>query len=248
MKTFPWRAGSPANRGLAATDPKKRGPLRKAIGIAIPVLIAASACLWYNPCLAALGDALIVEEKLGSADILFLLNGEESTRSFRAATLYHAGLAQNVVIASEESISRSTFCRKCTTARTSESFLREFGVPASSIVEVRTPGGVKSTFDEANVCFAYVRRLPAIRRIIVVTSEFHSRRARWIFRRVFSGSPVQIRVAATPNRRYSERTWWRRRDGQLGVSREYLKFAYYLCRYGMLAPPPLRKNVEIVRL
>jgi len=248
MKSLPGKADSPAIRSIPATNPKNRGLLGKAIGIAIPLVIAASACLWYNSCLAALGDALIVEEKLGSADILFLLNGEESTRSFRAAALYHAGLAQSVVIASEESISRSSSCRKCTTTRTSETFLREFGVPASSIVEVQTPGGVKSTFDEANVCFAYVRRLPAIRKIIVVTSEFHSRRARWVFCRVFSGSPVQILVAATPNRRYSERTWWQRRDGQLGVAREYLKFAYYLCRYGMLPPPPLRKNVEIVRL
>ena len=47
-------------------------------------------------------------------------------------------------------------------------------------MEIQSPGGVASTFDEAATLARYARR-NTIRNVIVVTNEFHSRRARWIF-------------------------------------------------------------------
>jgi uncharacterized SAM-binding protein YcdF (DUF218 family) len=202
------------------------------------LMVLALMAVWLaqDRWLTLIGTALVERDSLEKAGILFLLNGEENSRPFQAVSLYRAGMARQVVIARECPISRSAFCYGCrSTTEASERVLKMSGIPKSSIVELQISGGVKSTFDEAILGLHYAR-LHNIRKIIVVTSEFHTRRAKWIFDRVFAGTSVQIMVAATPNARYSTTTWWRSEDGRLGCWREYLKLAYYFCRYGFVVP------------
>jgi uncharacterized SAM-binding protein YcdF (DUF218 family) len=202
----------------------------------------AAAWLLHHQLLLALGGVLVARDSLEPADIVFVLNGGENTRPFQAAALYRAGLAPEIVIARDDSISRSTNCPGCLTSEMSERILR-FCVPNSHIVELQIPGGVKTTFDEAHLCFAYSRSR-RIKNIIVVTSDFHTRRTKWIFDRVFSGTPVKIMVDATRNGRYSVSNWWLRQGGRHDCWKEYLKLAY--CRYGLILPATGTENMKIV--
>jgi len=67
-----------------------------------------------------------------------------------------------------------------------------------------------NTQEEAQALLSCLRELSA-KDVIVVTSEYHTRRTRSIFRRVFAGSGVGVRVHPAYNSEYWDPHWWRRR-------------------------------------
>jgi uncharacterized SAM-binding protein YcdF (DUF218 family) len=67
-----------------------------------------------------------------------------------------------------------------------------------------------NTAEEAQALLGCLRKLGASD-VIVVTSEYHTRRTRAIFRRVFSGSGITVRVHPAYNSDYWDSHWWRRR-------------------------------------
>lgn len=69
-----------------------------------------------------------------------------------------------------------------------------------------------------------------IRRAIVVTSSFHTRRTRYLFRRVFEGSPVEIRVYPVQQDVFSPQAWWTREQDMENVVLEYIKLLLAVLR------------------
>ncbi|MGH9594149.1 MAG: YdcF family protein, partial [Bryobacteraceae bacterium] len=94
--------------------------------------------------------------------------------------------------------------------------LTDRGVPASSIVLFRHRAD--NTLEEAQALRSLVvdRRW---RRLIVVTSNYHTRRARYIFSRVMP-SDVEVEMAAAPDPAFVPDHWWETRIGLKTFSRE----------------------------
>lgn len=65
----------------------------------------------------------------------------------------------------------------------------------------------------------------------MVSTEFHLRRVRWVFRRNFKGTGITVLVQPAQSRRYDAARWWASEEGLLMVNNEYVKLAYYLLRY-----------------
>jgi uncharacterized SAM-binding protein YcdF (DUF218 family) len=103
-----------------------------------------------------------------------------------------------------------------------EAALRMCGVPASQVEEVSYSGGVASTVDEARALLSY-SRLHQVRKVIVVTSDWHCRRTRWIMRRLLSPKGIDVMVTAAPDPESLDP--WPTRE------KEYLKLFYYWLRY-----------------
>jgi uncharacterized SAM-binding protein YcdF (DUF218 family) len=91
---------------------------------------------------------------------------------------------------------------------------------------------VRSTYDEA-ISLREAAKARAIRRVVIVTSAYHSRRALWIFRQVLAGEDVQVGIDPVPPGTLSPRpeTWWSSRLGWYSVALEYVKLAYYIVRH-----------------
>ncbi len=87
------------------------------------------------------------------------------------------------------------------------------------------PGGSTSTIDDARLLRAYVER-HRIRRILVVTSAFHTRRTRWVLHRVLDGLDVTVLMVPAADPRFNERNWWRHEAGLLAYVEEYLKWLH----------------------
>lgn len=108
--------------------------------------------------------------------------------------------------------------------------LERAGVPRQKIEEL--PQIVAGTYQEAVLLrnFATTR---GVRSIIIVTSPYHTRRARWILRRVFDGSGVEVKVdAAVPHDGTPHpSTWWFYKRGWRDVVGEYVKFVFYALSY-----------------
>lgn len=104
----------------------------------------------------------------------------------------------------------------------------EAGVPLDRIVVA--PGVSASTYEEAQ----NLRRLAEERRwqaLLVITSAYHTRRARMILRDVFSGSGIEVAVRPVRDDWYRPDEWWRSREGWSTTASEYAKLVLYLGGY-----------------
>jgi uncharacterized SAM-binding protein YcdF (DUF218 family) len=108
--------------------------------------------------------------------------------------------------------------------------LQVLGIPDRDITVVKSEGGATSTRDEALLLRRYLAEKD-IRRVIIVTSAFHSRRAAWIFNRELSAQEVEILMSAAPQLRFNEANWWQSERGLLTFSNEYIKLFYYYAVY-----------------
>lgn len=199
----------------------------------VPLALLAIIGLSYAYRTALLREAgafLVVTDKLERADIIFMLNGDVSARPFRAAELYLKGLATKIVIAREESNPAIDLGLCPNRTDVSISIIKRLGVPASDIVQLDESAGVGSTMDEARLLAAYARS-NAIKRVIVVTSAMHTRRARWAIKRAMAGMDVDVQMDAAPHLKFDAKNWWSHEEGVLLCLEEYVKFVYYWLNY-----------------
>ncbi len=180
--------------------------------------------------LTGLATMLIVDDQLEPADIIFVLAGEISSRPFHAAELFKQGLAPDIVMAREadwRAVELGLYPRGTDVAT---EILKKLGVPAENITVIAGDGGTTSTRDEAIILGRYVEE-HNVKRVIIVTAAFHTRRAKWIFDKELSGSGVTLEVAAVPEWKFDETNWWQQEQGLKTFLNEYIKLFYYFAVY-----------------
>jgi uncharacterized SAM-binding protein YcdF (DUF218 family) len=184
--------------------------------------------------LPAIGNLLVVRDSPEHADLIFLLNGDTTTRPYHASLLYKQGRAPRVVIARMEDSESVLLGAYPNPTDSNISVLKGTGVPDASIVELRPPGGVMHTIDEARALRAYLEA-NHFRKVILVTSDLHSRRSRYTFSKVLgemdASNAVDLRMDPIPDRKYGAANWWRSEDGIIGCFNEYIKLFYYYYKY-----------------
>jgi uncharacterized SAM-binding protein YcdF (DUF218 family) len=208
---------------------RRRWPWTLVVLLALALLLTA-AYVFRTPILTGAARLLIVNDPPAQADIIFLLNGDFNTRPFRAAELYKQGAAPLVVIARCEDYPAVRAGVIPNDTDVSLAILKKQGVPAAKIVVLPFPGGVTSTFDEARALAQYASE-EGLQRVVIVTSEFHSRRSRWIFERELAGLGVSLSMSAVPNGSYSAGNWWQNEDGLIALNNEYIKLFFYFVKY-----------------
>jgi uncharacterized SAM-binding protein YcdF (DUF218 family) len=152
------------------------------------------------------GQLWVADEPAEHADVIVVLSDDNyaGDRAAHAADLYRMGLAPQVVA------SGRLLRPYAGIAEMIERDLESRGVPAVSIVKF--PHRAANTREEAEA----LRVLAASRgwkRVLVVTSNYHARRARFIFGRVFPPS-VTLRVSAAHDSEFDPSQWWETRLGQ----------------------------------
>jgi uncharacterized SAM-binding protein YcdF (DUF218 family) len=159
-----------------------------------------------QPLLRFAGEFWVVDEPAAQSDALIVLGDDNyaADRAFQAAGLYREGVAP-VVVASGRMLRQNV-----SIADVMEHDLESFGVPAKSIVKLTHKA--QNTREEA----AEVARLIQARgwkRVLVVTSNYHARRARFIYERILPES-VSLRVSGARDSEFDPSRWWETRQGQ----------------------------------
>src|SRR5256884_9933044 len=90
-------------------------------------------------------------------------------------------------------------------------------VPRDKIV--RFAHDADSTVEEAQA-LARLAKERKWRSVIVVTSNFHTRRARYIFRRVFPPG-VELHIASARDGDFDPQRWWEKRKSIKELTREF---------------------------
>ena len=167
-----------------------------------------------HPIFRFLAESWVVEDPLNKVDALVVLSDDNfyADRATRAAELFREGKA-SLVVASGRRLRPTTGI-----AELMEHDLIERGVPKDKIVRVPQDGD--STREEAET-LAKLVKTRKWHSVIIVTSNYHTRRARYIFRRVFPQG-IEVRVAGARDGDFDPDAWWVKRKSTKLLMREIL--------------------------
>lgn len=186
------------------------------------VLIAGGLVLFHRPLLTALAQFLIVQDSLDRADVLVVLSGARRDERIRqAAELFRQGYAPLVILSGGEELEGIPI------PELQRAQALKHGIPASALrfEELST-----STAEQARYLRTILEAMGA-RRAIVVTSSFHTRRTRYVFRKIFSESLVEVRVYPVQQDIFNPVEWWTRDWDTEQVALEYIKLGLAALRY-----------------
>jgi len=164
------------------------------------------------------------DDSLVKADAIILLGGNPS-RAYHAADLYLQGYAPYIYLSSPRRTNTETLLDNTgifmpREEEINKQVLIKKGIPAGSIITLGQT--VVSTADEAEEVSKIAKSDSC--RIIVVTSPYHVRRAKMIFRDNVKG--CDIRVVGSSYEPYPSR-WWQDKELAGNVILEITKIIFY---------------------
>lgn len=184
-----------------------------AAAAALAVVLILSRSYW----LGALGRYLIASEEPFQADMVVVLAGDDSGhRILRAAELVRQGYAPKVLVSGPEC------CYGRHESDLAIPFAVQHGYPAEWFIAL--PAAVKSTREEALAILPELQRR-RVRRFLVVTSDYHSRRAGRVYRALAPAG--SFRVVTAPDVYFGAERWWHSREGRKQFLIEWMKTVAY---------------------
>jgi uncharacterized SAM-binding protein YcdF (DUF218 family) len=157
---------------------------------------------------------LIENDGPQKADAILVLGGDDAGfRIIKGAQLAQAGYAPYVIVDGPKVLG----------GHESDATLRyaeQNGYPNSLFRPLLLPTGVNSTRAESQYVGLYLNQ-EHIRKILLVTSNYHTRRAARLMR---SANPwLHVVVVAAPDQFFTPDGWWKRREGQKTFLLEWMK-------------------------
>jgi uncharacterized SAM-binding protein YcdF (DUF218 family) len=189
-------------------------------GVAILLAVAIIAGWWV---VANAGSWLIVEDSLQHARAVAVLGGQVPFRAMEAARVYGQGWTREVWVtqgaAREDQIALSRMgIERPIDADYSVLVLDHLGVPRKAIRVL--PANADNTADELRFVADELRRIGG-ERVILVTSKYHARRVRALWRMLVGARPEAV-VRYTTDDPFDPDRWWKTTSDAMAVSREWL--------------------------
>jgi uncharacterized SAM-binding protein YcdF (DUF218 family) len=190
------------------------------------ILILLIAGVLFRGALPLFGQVLVVSDSLQKSDAIVILASNRIERTYEAAMLYRAGLAPVIVVSNAYDGGESALSERLGVSLPGQidlqrMALNQLGLGEEAIEEL--PGRPSSTFQEAEL-LARLARERRWKRVIVVTSPYHTRRARMYMKRAADGG-YEIIVRASRFEPVSPQ-WWRHPIQRIDVVLEWMKFAF----------------------
>jgi uncharacterized SAM-binding protein YcdF (DUF218 family) len=184
--------------------------LRAALVLAVLALLFL---LFHAPILTALGSYLVKAGPPEKADVIVVLAGDGfGRRVLKAAELAKEGYASKVLVSGPDGNYGNFECDLAIP------FAVKAGYPESMFVHLEHRS--RSTTEEIRVIQAKMHEMGA-KRILVVTSTFHTRRAGKLFHRV--APEFEVIVVASEDEYFRPDNWWKDRQAQKIFLLEWMK-------------------------
>jgi uncharacterized SAM-binding protein YcdF (DUF218 family) len=151
------------------------------------------------------------------SDAIVVISGDEQMARFKEGlNLYQRGMGQFLVF------SGAAYDNGTSNADVMRELAVERGVPDRAILE--EPLG-EDTWGNA----VYTRQVledHSLRSAILVTSQYHARRAKLTFDAAYAGSGIQLKVHAAPDSEWRKLSWWQQPATRRLTFTELQKLAY----------------------
>lgn len=185
------------------------------------LILAGALCLFIFaiwllrvPLLTLGGRMLVRDDGPQKADAILVLGGDDfGMRIIKAAQLAQQGYAPYVLVSGPPDL----------LGHDSDGiidFAARNGYPRALFRPVWLPLGTDSTRSEATFLGHYLRA-HGIKHILLVTSNYHTRRAARLWRK--QASWIDLTVVAAPDQYFTPDGWWKTRSGQKTCFLEWTK-------------------------
>ena len=207
------------------------GIILKLLALLMCLFVLGAIYLLRRPLLREAAGLLIINEALQPSDAIVVLGDDNypADRAARAAELYRDRWAPRVVASGR-------YLRPyASIADLERRDLVERGVDAAHVVHF--PHNAANTREEAFALRELIEK-QRWRRVMVVTSTYHTRRARYVFRRALDPA-TELRVVAARDAGFNPDAWWESRSGVKIFFRELLAWpvAWWEMRNSDKPPP-----------
>ena len=185
------------------------------VNLVVLLFVAALCALVYfarHPIMRYVAESWVVDEPAPHADAIVVLGDDNyyADRATRATELYRQGVA-GIVVASGRRLRPNAGMSELM-----EHDLVERGVPKEKIVRFAHDGD--STSEEA-AALAHLAEERKWKSVVLVTSNYHTRRARYIFQKVFPAGIV-VSVGSAHDGDFDPQRWWEKRKSVKLFARE----------------------------
>lgn len=206
---------------------RARTRARRRLWIALAVAVVAWAGLWIlrAPVLTSMARVLVEEDAWAPADLVAVLSETPLSGVAVAAEAVRDGYVKRVLVLATDARSDAELLRRLQITvpppdEVAILVLVRLGVPREAIVLEPLPGGGTNAAIRAVARYA---RDHGTRRVILVASRSHTRRAAILLRRALGPGTVVIARASSRDG-FEPRGWWQHRDQAREVMAEGLRW------------------------
>lgn len=218
-------------------SPKKQKLLNLVLVVLLFVVLLYA---FSGKIMSSIGEFLIVnEEPVHSDAVVVLFTGVQwYPRLMEAAGVYREGFANKVVINGNRKtevlrrLEEKGFQACCPWYEDAVRILSLLGVPREDVIAVSVEDAYDTVSEAKTVGKALIEA--GVTSIIITTSKFHTRRARYIWKSIFQDQFI-IRAVSARSDSYSPKDWWKEGRQVRWVLSEYGAWIYYFWKTKVLA-------------
>jgi len=174
--------------------------------------------------LTQVGSFLIYQDRIAPADAILVLGGGEKERVQQGIELAKKQYGGWIMFTGE--YLEPIFAENTHWALEAQKLAIYNGIKKDKTIPIL---GSTSTLDDAvlskNICVE-----KHFKSLIVVSEPFHTKRAHFIFSKVYKNSGIKIMMYPVQNSWYKRDTWWKSKAGFWDTNIEYQKMFYYLLK------------------
>lgn len=179
------------------------------------ILLFFLGILVWKPILKSLAHSLVYETNVTRADAIVVLGGGSGSRVKKAVELYYAELAPKLIFTGNQLFLTSQ-------ADLMKDYAKKLGVRSKYIILEKNSD---STIDHVRN-LKYIFEEHNIKRIIVVTSLFHTRRSFMVFKQLSEHDVDVMVVGSSDGIDYDD--WWNHHEMIERVLIEFQKLFWYI--------------------
>jgi uncharacterized SAM-binding protein YcdF (DUF218 family) len=196
--------------------------LRSFLVSAVLLLVLVVGLYWSRPLyLAPLGQFLVTADPMEASDVILVLSGDnlQDERLLHAIRLWRSGLAPtvllSVVMADWQTVEDYPPWRH----------VKKFQLmPLDALV--LAAHRADSTKEEAQFFRSYLPQ-HGYKTIILVTSNYHARRAKRVFEKELRDTGIRLRVSPVADYQFDPDTWWTHRRDSRTFFYEFSRTVWY---------------------
>lgn len=180
------------------------GIIANLVALLFLAILCAVVYFARHPIMRFAAESWVVDEPAAHADVILVLGDDNfyADRATHAAELFRQGVAPEVVVSGRRLRPNAGICELM------EHDLIERGVPKDKIEKFTHDAN--STREEAEA-LAKLLKERRWKSVVIVTSNYHTRRARYIFDRIFPAGIV-VTVASARDGDFDPERWWEKRQ------------------------------------
>lgn len=172
--------------------------------------------LWLlrEPIYTLAGSALVEDDGAAKADAIVVLGGDGyGSRIIRGAELAQSGYAKRVLVSGPVNLLGHDSDQTIV-------YASRKGFRASMFEAFPLPQTASSTRSESQY-IGHRLQQQGVKSIDLVTSNYHTRRAAWLWRK--ENPELHVYVVPAPDPNFTPEAWWMNREGQKTFLLEWLK-------------------------